>query len=232
MLTVRPASERGRTQLAWLDSYHTFSFNHYYDPRHMGFRQLRVLNDDYVGPGGGFPTHSHRDMEILTYVLEGALEHKDSIGTGSVIRPGEVQRMSAGRGVSHSEYNPSQDQPVHLLQIWVLPRRKGAPAEYEQRPFPAEERRGKLRLVAAPGGRDGALTIHQDVELFATLLEPGEQVAHALEPNRHAWVQVARGAVAVNGLPLKAGDGVAASQEPQLQIRAEQSSEVLLFDLA
>ena len=232
MLTRRPASERGRTRLEWLDSYHTFSFNQYYDPRHMGFRALRVINDDRVTPGAGFGTHSHRDMEILTYVVEGALAHRDSLGTGSVIRPGELQRMSAGLGISHSEYNYSGDEPVHFLQIWVLPRKNGAQPEYEQRSFPNEERRGRLRLIAAGDGRDGAVTVHQDVDLFAALLEPGEQVTQSLRPGRHAWLQVARGALTVNGVSLQAGDGLAASDEPRLEIAAAQPSEFLLFDLA
>ncbi len=236
MISLRPANERGHTQLDWLDSRHTFSFDRYYDPRHMGFRHLRVINEDRVQPGEGFGTHPHRDMEILTYVLEGELEHRDSMGNGSVIRSGEVQRMSAGTGVTHSEHNRSGAEPVHLLQIWILPQQKGLAPSYEQRAFPAGERRGKLRLLAAPGSRkdahDGAVTIHQDAALYSALLEPGESVTHRLKPSRHAWLQVARGAVELNGTPLAAGDGAAVSQEETLEIRASAPSEILLFDLA
>ena len=241
MLTLRRASERGRTKLDWLDSFHTFSFNRYHDPRHMGFHALRVINDDYVKPGMGFGTHSHRDMEILTWVLEGGLEHKDSLGTGSVIRPGELQRMSAGTGVSHSEFNHSPEAPVHLLQIWILPREQGAQPEYEQRAFPADERRGRLRLIAAGDGRKGAaagdgresaVSVHQDADLFASLLAPGEKVSHALRPGRHAWLHLATGAATVNGRPLEAGDAVSTGDEPSLDIAATRDSEVLLFDLS
>jgi len=232
MITRRAADERGRTKLSWLDSAHTFSFNNYYDPRHMGFRQLRVINDDWVQPGGGFGTHGHRDMEILTYVLEGALEHQDSTGNGSVIRPGEVQRMSAGTGISHSEYNHSQIEPVHFLQIWILPDRQDLRPSYEQRFFAPEELRGQWRLIAARDSRGGAVTVHQDVDVLATQLESGEHVVYRLKPGRHAWLQVARGAVALNGLQLTAGDGVAMSREERLDLRADDGSEVLLFDLA
>ena len=232
MITLRPGNERGHANHGWLDSYHTFSFANYYDPKNMGFRHLRVINEDRVQGGKGFGTHSHRDMEIITYVLEGALEHKDSLGTGAAIAPGEAQRMSAGTGISHSEFNQSQTDPVHLLQIWIIPDKEGLQPSYEQRDFPLEEKRGKLRLLAARDGRDGAVTVHQDVDLFVTLLAPGEQVIHQLKPNRHAWVQVARGAVQLNGMQLKAGDGAAVSEEEKLEISANDTSEILLFDLA
>ena len=232
MITLRPGNERGHANHGWLDSYHTFSFANYYDPKYMGFSHLRVINEDRVQQGLGFGTHSHRDMEILTYVLEGALEHKDSLGTGATINPGEAQRMSAGTGISHSEFNHSQTDLVHFLQIWITPDRQGLQPSYEQRDFPLEEKRGKLRLIAARDGRDGAVTVHQDVDLYVTILAPGEQVTHQLMPNRHAWIQVARGAVMLNGMPLKAGDGAAVSEEEKLEISANDTSEVLLFDLA
>jgi redox-sensitive bicupin YhaK (pirin superfamily) len=198
----------------------------------MGFRSLRVINEDRVEPGAGFGTHSHRDMEILTYVLEGSLAHRDSMGNGSVIRPGDVQRMTAGTGVSHSEYNHSQVDPVHLLQIWILPEQKGLQPGYEQRSFPMEERQGRLRLIAARDGRDGAVTIHQDVSLFAGVLASGQRITHRLRRGRHAWIQVARGVVQVNGILLKAGDGAAVSEEEALGVSADEASELLLFDLA
>jgi redox-sensitive bicupin YhaK (pirin superfamily) len=232
MITRRAADERGRTKLSWLDSAHTFSFNNYYDPRHMGFRQLRVINDDRVKPGTGFGTHGHRDMEILTYVLEGALEHEDSTGNGSVIRPGEVQRMSAGTGISHSEYNHSRTEPVHFLQIWILPDHQGLQPSYEQRFFAPEELRGQWRLIAARDGREGAVTVHQDGDVLATQLEPGEHIVYRLQAGRHAWLQLARGAVTLNGTQLTAGDCAAISQEEELELRADDGSEVLLFDLA
>lgn len=233
MITRRPASERGRADLGWLESRHTFSFGDYYDADHMGFRTLRVINEDRVEPGKGFGTHSHRDMEIISYVLDGVLEHRDSMGNGSVIRPGEVQRMSAGTGVRHSEMNPSPDELVHFLQIWILPERSGIEPSYEQRAFPEAERRGHLRLVAARDGRDGAVTIHQDAELLIGVLESGESLVHAIAPGRHAWVQVARGAVDLNGMVLDAGDGAAASGERKLAFRGSApGSEVLVFDLA
>ena len=232
MIQVRRADERGHTDLGWLNSYHTFSFGEYYDPRHMRFRQLRVINEDRVKPGSGFPTHSHRDMEILTVVLEGALEHKDSIGNGSVIRPGEVQRMSAGTGVSHSEYNHSKVEPVHLLQIWVLPEQKGLEPSYEQRSFVKKGQPGTWRVIAARDGRAGAVAVHQDVELSIARLAPGERISYRPRPGRHAWVQVARGVVALNGMALKAGDGAAISEEDVLEFRADKLSEILLFDLA
>lgn len=232
MITVRKAVARGHFDHGWLDTYHTFSFADYYDPAHMGFRALRVINEDRVQPGKGFGTHGHRDMEIITYVLGGALEHKDSLGTGSVIRPGEVQRMSAGTGVTHSEYNHSRSEIVHLLQIWLLPERQGLEPSYEQRAFPAAERQGTLRLVASPGGRDGSVTVHQDVRLYASLLSPTDQVTHRLQGGRHAWLQVARGRVTANGSELHTGDGAAVSDEAALDIGATAASEVLLFDLA
>ena len=231
MITRRPAQERGHARHGWLDSYHTFSFADYYDPRHMGFRTLRVINEDRVQPEKGFGTHPHRDMEIISYVLEGALEHKDSLGTGSVIRPGEVQRMSAGSGVTHSEFNSSRTEPVHFLQIWILPERTGLPPGYEQRAFPIEEKRGNLRLVASHDGRDGSLTIHQAVDLYVSLLAPGEAISHLLIPGRHAWIQVARGALLLNDVTLSAGDGAAVSDESRLTMTATDQTEVLLFDL-
>ena len=231
MITLRPSSDRAHANHGWLDSYHTFSFANYYDPNHMGFRALRVINEDQVQPGRGFGTHSHRDMEIITYVLEGAVEHKDSLGNGAVITPGEVQRMSAGTGIMHSEFNPSQTQPVHFLQIWILPDRQGLQPSYEQRAF-GEERQGKLRLIAAKDGRDGAVTIHQDADLYSAVLQPGEQVSHQLQPNRYGWLQVARGAASLNGYDLKAGDGVAVSDAELLKISTDTEAEILLFDLA
>ncbi len=232
MIALRPARDRGQTELDWLDSRHTFSFGDYYDPAHMGFRALRVINDDRVAPGRGFGTHPHRDMEIVTYVLAGALEHEDSLGTGSVIRPGDVQRMTAGTGILHSEYNPSPAEPVHLLQIWLLPERRGLAPGYEQKHFALEERRGRLRLVAAPDGRDGSVVIRQDAELYAAVLQDGERVRHRLRPGRYAWVQVATGDVTLNGRPLAAGDGAAVSGEEGLELTAPRAAEVLVFDLA
>jgi quercetin 2,3-dioxygenase len=234
MILKRPGEERGRTRISWLDSRHSFSFGEYYDPRQMGFGPLRVINEDWVAPGAGFPTHGHRDMEIVTYVIEGALEHKDSLGTGSIIRPGEVQRMSAGTGVMHSEFNGSKDEPVHFLQIWILPDRSHQAPSYEQKAYPEAERRGKLRLVASPDVADGSTTIQQDARLHATLLAPGEQVEHAFAPGRHGWVQVARGEVTVNGQTLRPGDGAAISDERSVALVSSGSgtAEVLLFDLA
>ncbi len=231
MIIRRSSQERGHAQHGWLDSYHTFSFADYYDPRHMGFRALRVINEDRVQPEKGFGAHPHRDMEIISYVLEGALEHKDSLGTGSVIHPGDVQRMSAGTGVIHSEFNPSSSELVHFLQIWLLPERTGLPPSYEQRVFPTEEKRGKLRLVASHDGREGSVTIHQAVDLYASMLAPGEAVAYALASGRHAWVQVARGAILLNDAALSVGDGAAVSEETLLTVTATDEAEVLLFDL-
>ena len=228
---IHDRNARGRTKIGWLDSYHTFSFGSFYDPNRIGFRSLRVINDDRVVPGAGFPTHSHRDMEILTYVLEGAVEHKDSLGTGSVIRPGEAQIMSAGTGIMHSEYNPSQTDPAHFLQIWILPNQQGIKPRYEQKAFPLEERRGKLRLIAAKDGRDGAVTIYQDVDLYTSVLEPGNVVNYHVKPNRYAWLQMAQGVATLNGEEIKAGDGVQLSGEEQLEITTDIGAEILLFDL-
>ena len=232
MITVRQAEERGRFDHGWLDTRHTFSFADYHDPAHMGFRGLRVINEDRVQPGQGFPTHGHRDMEIISYVLEGALEHKDNMGTGSVIRPGDVQRMSAGTGVLHSEFNPSKSEPVHFLQVWILPQARGLEPSYEQKHFPETEKRGRLRLIASRDGLEGSVIVHHDARVFAAVLEPGQRVTHTLGEGRHAWVQVARGAVTLNGQPLAEGDGAAASREPALILAATERAEVLVFDLA
>lgn len=231
-MKIRRASERGHADHGWLRSFHTFSFAEYHDPAHMGFRSLRVINEDRVEPGRGFGTHAHRDMEILSYVLDGELAHRDSMGTGSVIRPGEVQRMTAGTGVTHSEMNPSRDEPVHFLQIWFLPEKTGLEPGYEQKAFPEAERRGRLRLVASRDGRDGSVTIHQDAETWATLLEDGEEVRHGLRPGRHAWVHVARGAVEIGGTRLEAGDAAAIDEPGVVAVAGRGSAEVLLFDLA
>jgi len=232
MIAVRRARERGHSEIGWLDSWHTFSFADYYDPRHMGFRALRVINEDRVAPGRGFGTHPHRDMEIVTCVLEGALEHRDSLGSGSVMRPGDVQRMSAGTGVTHSEWNHSRAEPVHFLQIWIVPERRGLPPGYEQRHFPEEETRDQLRLIAAPDGAGGALTLHQDAALYRAHLSAGRPVAHELGAGRHAWVQVARGEVALGEVTLAAGDGAAISDAARIELVAAGPSELLLFDLA
>ena len=234
MITVRAGSERGHANHGWLDTYHTFSFDSYHDPKHVGFRSLRVINEDWVGAGKGFPPHFHRDMEIMTYILEGALEHKDSMGNGSIIRPGEVQRMSAGTGVTHSEYNPSPTERVHLLQIWIRPEAKNMEPSYEQKRFDAEGRRGRLQLLASREARQGSVSIHQDAAVYGAALAAGEKVRHKLGDGRHAWVQVARGAVTVNDVALKAGDGAAASEESALEIVAAggERAEILLFELA
>jgi hypothetical protein len=232
MITVRRAQERGHASHGWLESFHSFSFAGYHDPRHMGFRTLRVINEDRVAPGRGFGTHSHRDMEIVSYVLDGILEHRDSLGSGSRIRPGDVQRMSAGTGVSHSELNPSPTEHVHFLQIWILPEREGLAPSYEQKHFPSEERRGRLRLVGSRDGREGSIQIHQDVDLYATLLLAGESVTHALRPGRHAFLQLARGRCELNGIALEAGDGAAVSDERPLRLGGASDAELLLFDLA
>jgi redox-sensitive bicupin YhaK (pirin superfamily) len=231
MMTIRSADERGHANHGWLDTHHTFSFADYHDPRWMGFRVLRVLNEDRVQPGAGFPPHGHRDMEILTYVLDGALAHEDSSGGGGVIRPGDMQRMSAGTGVRHSEFNASDREPVHFLQIWILPARRGIAPGYEQHTYPLAERRGRLRLVAAPDGSAGACTIAQDAWVYATVLEAGETVAHALQDGRHAWVHMARGTATLNGTPLADGDGAALSDEPRVTIVGRGPAELLLFDL-
>jgi redox-sensitive bicupin YhaK (pirin superfamily) len=232
MLTLRPSAERGHARHGWLDSRHTFSFSEYQDPRHMGFRALRVINEDRVEPGKGFARHHHDDMEIVTYVLDGALAHQDSLGNGATIRPGEVQRMSAGTGIDHSEFNASQAERVHFLQIWILPEKRGLAPGYEQRAFPLDARAGELLLVASRDGKDGSVTVHQDVSIRAGRLPAGATVEHAIAPGRYAWVQVARGEVEVNGAALRAGDGLAASDEAKLAITAKQASEVLVFDLA
>lgn len=231
MIKVRKANERGHFDFGWLNTYHTFSFGDYYDPANMGFRSLRVINEDFVRAGVGFPTHGHRDMEIVTYILRGGLEHKDSMGNGSVIRPGEVQRMTAGTGVRHSEMNPSKEDDAHLLQIWILPEKQGIEPGYEQTFFADEEKKGKLRLIASRNGSDGSVTIHQDAKIYSTLLEEGESVAHQLQNGRHAWLQVARGSVEVNGVELNQGDGAAVSDEAEVKIAGRESAEVLLFDL-
>jgi len=229
MLQVRPGEERGRNKLSWLDTHFTFSFDQYYDPEHVQFRSLRVLNEDTVAPGQGFGMHPHRDMEILTWILDGTLEHRDNMGTSAVIRPGELQHMTAGTGVMHSEFNPSPKVPVHLLQIWIVPERKGLKPAYEQLAFTDAELRGKFHLVAGP---EAPITIRQDANLYITRLDEGTEAAHAMKSGRHAWVQIARGKVILNGKELKAGDGVALSNEPEVRVKATDGSEVLLFDLA
>src|SRR5438876_4600898 len=232
MIVRRPANERGRTKIGWLDSWHSFSFGDYYDPAHVEFRSLRVLNDDRVAAGQGFGMHPHRDMEIITYMVSSALEHKDSLGTGSVIRPGEVQRMSAGTGIRHSEFNPSPSEPAHLLQIWLTPERRGLTPGYEQKAFPDVERRNRWRLVASRDGRDGSVTIHQDAAMYVTSLDAGKEVTHSLPRGRHAWLQVIRGTVSLNGESLQAGDGAAVSNESSLNVAATDGSQLVLFDLA
>jgi len=232
MLTIRRGNERGGGDFGWLKTSHTFSFSDYWDEKWMGFRSLRVINEDWVAPNSGFPTHPHRDMEIITYVLSGELQHKDSLGTGSVIQPGDGQRMSAGRGIRHSEFNPSKTDKVHMLQIWILPNKEGHEPGYEQKSFPEVEKRGKLRLIASDTGADGSVKINQDAKLFVTLLSPGGEVKHSLAPKRHAWVQVAKGEIEVNEQKLVQGDGAAVSDENELTIKASKDAEVLLFDLA
>jgi quercetin 2,3-dioxygenase len=231
MIGVRKAGERGVANFGWLDSRHTFSFGDYHDPRFMGFSDLRVINDDRIAGGGGFPTHPHRDMEIVTYVIDGALAHKDSLGNGAVIRPGEVQRMTAGTGIRHSEYNESPSEPVRLLQIWMLPESAGLTPGYEQKEFPDVVRRNKLALVGSRDGREGSVTIHQDLSLYAGLLDKDAAVEHVLAPGRRAWLQVARGAVELNGIALGEGDGAATKDETRLAIRAAEPADLLLFDL-
>jgi redox-sensitive bicupin YhaK (pirin superfamily) len=231
MMLIRPAAERGHAKLGWLDSRHTFSFADYHDERFMGFGPLRVINEDRVQPGKGFATHGHRDMEIISYVLEGELAHKDSMGNGGVIRPGEVQRMTAGTGVQHSEYNNSLTDVVHFLQIWLFPQQRGLTPGYEQRMFDTASKRGKLRLIASPDGRDGSVTIHQQADIYAAVLAPGENLTHATTQERKLWLQVARGAVIVNGEALDAGDGVAIAYDDKVTIESRADSEVLLFDM-
>ena len=232
MIQIRKSNDRGHSDHGWLDSRFTFSFAEYFDPEHVEFRTLRVMNDDRIAGGGGFPTHPHRDMEIVTYVLEGALAHKDSMGNGSVIRPGDVQYMSAGTGVAHSEFNASDKETTHMYQIWMFPDKKNYKPVYDQKHFAEAEKRGKLRLVVSPDGRDGSVKIRQDNELYATVLGPGETVEHELKPERYAYVQVAKGSVKLNGKKLETGDGATISAEKSLQLTGVTDAEVLLFDLA
>ncbi len=232
MLSIRKAEDRGHFDHGWLNTYHTFSFADYHDPNFMGFRDLRVINEDWVQKGAGFPTHPHRDMEILTYVLEGAVQHRDSMGNGSIIRPGDVQRMSAGTGVTHSELNPSPDEPLHLLQIWILPKEKGMPPSYEQKSFTPEQKKGKWLLVASPNGAQGSVTIHQDVHLYVSQVLPNEELFFQVKPDRHIWIQVARGEIQLEGETLRGGDGAALSQVSSVEVRGKRESEVLLFELA
>ena len=232
MITLRPAKERGHFDHGWLDTYHSFSFSEYHDPAHMGFRSLRVINEDRVDPKAGFPPHSHRDMEIITYVLAGALGHKDSMGNGSVIRPGDVQRMSAGTGVTHSEYNGSEKEPVHLLQIWILPEKRGIAPGYEEKKFSPDEKRGRLRLIASRDAAEGSVTIHQDARVYASLLDAGQTVRHPLAAGRGAWLHLVSGSATVNGTALATGDGAAIENESALELHAGEPTELLLFDLA
>jgi redox-sensitive bicupin YhaK (pirin superfamily) len=231
MIKHRPTRERGHANHGWLDTHHTFSFAGYHDPQHMGFRALRVINEDRVSPGEGFGTHPHDNMEILTYVLSGALEHKDSLGNGSIIRPGDLQRLSAGTGITHSEFNASPTEPVHFLQIWIIPDKRGLEPGYVQAHFPDLQKQGRLCLIASPDGRDGSLVLHRDVDVYATLLSPGQRVVHQLRQDRHAWVQVLRGSITLSGHALNAGDGAALSDENQVALAAARDAEVLLFDL-
>jgi redox-sensitive bicupin YhaK (pirin superfamily) len=231
MITLRKAKDRGHANHGWLDSWHTFSFADYHDPAHMGFGPLRVINEDRVEPGKGFGRHGHRDMEIVSYVLEGQLEHRDSVGTGAVIEPGDVQRMSAGRGVLHSEYNPSLTKPVHFLQIWIEPDRAGLAPSYEQKHFAEHEKRHRLRLIASPDGAEGSVTIHQDARVYAALLDGADQVTHPLAPGRRAWVHVARGGARVNGVALATGDAAALTAETGITLDGAEAAEVLVFDL-
>jgi redox-sensitive bicupin YhaK (pirin superfamily) len=231
MITIRKSEDRGHLNYGWLDTYHTFSFDQYYDAAHMHFRTLRVINEDRVAAGKGFPTHSHRDMEIITYILSGSLEHRDSMGNGSVIRPGDVQRMTAGTGVAHSEFNPSDSESVHLLQIWIMPNARNLAPGYEQKFFSEEERQDKLRLIASPDGTDGSVKINQDARVYAALVEPGAKLTHALKDDRYAWLQVARGSINVNGVELNQGDGAGINREDNLAISARDRAEFLLFDL-
>ena len=232
MIKVRQGVERGHAEHGWLDSHHTFSFADYYDPAHMGFRALRVINEDRVAPAQGFGRHSHRDMEIISYVLDGALEHKDSMGTGAVIRPGDVQRMSAGSGVTHSEYNASRRDPVHFLQIWIEPSKRGIAPSYEQKTFSPEDKANRLRLVASPDGRNGSVTVHADAAVFAGVFDAGRTAEHPLAPERHALVHVVRGKVRVNGTELSTGDAAALSGESLVRIESLDASELIVFDLA
>ncbi|HXI24158.1 MAG TPA: pirin family protein [Pyrinomonadaceae bacterium] len=232
MITIRKSEDRGHLDHGWLDTYHTFSFDQYYDPAHTHFRTLRVINEDRVAQGKGFPTHSHRDMEIITYILSGSLEHRDSMGNGSVIRPGDVQRMTAGTGVAHSEFNPSASEPVHLLQIWIMPGARNLAPGYEQKFFSEEDRQNKLRLIASPEGSDGSVKINQDARVYASIVEPETKLTHDLKKNRYAWLQVTRGSVGLNDVALNQGDGAAINREDKLEISARDRAELLLFDLA
>jgi redox-sensitive bicupin YhaK (pirin superfamily) len=232
MIRIRKSNERGHFDFGWLDTYHTFSFGDYYDPEFMGFSDLRVINEDRVGRETGFPTHGHRDMEIITYVLEGALQHRDSMGNGSVIQPGDVQRMTAGTGVTHSEANPSTTEPCHLLQIWILPSARGLNPGYEQKNFSSEEKQNQLRLIASNDGRAGSVTINQDASIFASVLKPNHEVTHTLAAGRNAWLQIARGSIALNGKELQQGDGAAITNETKVNLTGREVSEFLLFDLA
>jgi redox-sensitive bicupin YhaK (pirin superfamily) len=232
MITLRRGVERGYVDFGWLRSFHSFSFGDYYDPRHMGFSSLRVINEDRIGPGSGFPTHGHRDMEIVSYVLEGELAHQDSMGNGSVIRPGDVQRMSAGTGVRHSEYNHARDATTHFLQIWIVPDKQGIAPGYEEKNFPAAEKRGRMRLVASPDGADGSVHLQQDARMYVALVDGDEAIEQKLDPARRAYVHVARGEVEVKGEKLSAGDAVMLTREPQLALRKGKNAEVLTFDLA
>jgi hypothetical protein len=232
MITIRKSAARGHFDHGWLDTYHTFSFDQYHDPAHVHFRSLRVINEDRVAAAHGFPMHAHRDMEIITYILSGELEHRDSMGNGSVIRPGDVQRMTAGTGVRHSEFNPSRTAACHLLQIWILPNARNLTPGYEQKFFGDRDRKGKLRLIASADGRQGSVTINQDARVYASLLDGGESITHQLTEHRHAWLQLARGTVSINGENLQAGDGAAITDESEITIAAEEKSELLLFDLA
>jgi redox-sensitive bicupin YhaK (pirin superfamily) len=231
MMRIRPAAERGHADHGWLKTSYSFSFNTYHDPAHMGFRSLRVINEDVVMPGQGFGMHGHRDMEIVTYVIRGALEHRDSLGNGGILRAGELQRMTAGTGIRHSEFNPSADEPVHLYQIWLFPERAGLVPSYEQKAFEPRGEAGALRLVASPDGQDGSLTIHQDAQVFLGSLEPGQVLVHALKPARHGWIQVVRGSLRLGGQVLDTSDGAAVSDEPSLRIEALEPAQVMLFDL-
>jgi redox-sensitive bicupin YhaK (pirin superfamily) len=232
MIELRKSEERGHANHGWLDSHHSFSFADYYDPKHMGFGPLRVINDDRIDPGSGFGTHNHRDMEIITYVLDGELAHKDSMGNGSVIRPGDVQRMSAGTGVMHSEFNHAQDRKTHFMQIWIEPNVRGIDPSYEEKHFDATEKRGRLRLIASPDGRDGSVTLHQDANVYVGLFDGEERGSVGIQPGRRAYLHVARGEISANGIQLKAGDALKAVDEAHLELELGRQAEVLLFDLA
>jgi redox-sensitive bicupin YhaK (pirin superfamily) len=232
MITIRKSNERGHAERGWLESYHSFSFADYYDPEHMGFRSLRVINEDWIRGGVGFPTHPHKDMEIITYVLEGSLAHKDSMGNGSAIGPGDVQRMSAGTGVTHSEFNASETETAHLLQIWILPERAGVPPSYEEKVFPEDEKRNRLCLIASGDAREGSVRLNQDADVYVSLLDAGQTVTHSLAEGRGAWIQVAGGSISVNGEALQAGDAAAIEQESRISLSGVENAEVLLFDLS